>query len=85
MYTTRRRYEYKYFKKCKHLVANLIFFLGYCCIIYMQCTDANSFTINPGTGGNDMWTMGKIQSNCAEDYIGIEGCIDFFKFKNVYE
>lgn len=45
---------------------------GYCCIIYMQCTDANSFTINPGTGGNDMWTMGKIQSNCAEDYIGIE-------------
>ena len=44
----------------------------------MQCTDANSFTINPGTGGNDMWTMGKIQSNCAEDYIGIEGYIEFF-------
>ena len=54
------------------------FFLGYCCIIYMQCTDANSFTINPGTGGNDMWTMGKIQSNCAEDYIWIEGCILIF-------
>ena len=58
--------------------SDFFFFLGYCCIIYMQCTDANSFTINPGTGGNDMWTMGKIQSNCAEDYIGIEGCIDFF-------
>ena len=58
--------------------SDFFFFLGYCCIIYMQCTDTNSFTINPGIGGSATWTMAKIQSNCDEDYIGIEGCIDFF-------
>ena len=41
----------------------------------MQCSDANSFTINPGTGGSATWAKGKIGSNCAEDYIGIEGKI----------
>ena len=39
----------------------------------MQCTDANSFTITPGVGGSATWAMAKIGSNCAEDYIGIEG------------
>ena len=47
----------------------------------MQCSDANSFTIGPGTGGSATWAKGKIGSNCAEDYIGIEGKI-INKLKN---
>ena len=45
-------------------------FVGYCCIIYMQCA-ADSFRINTSTDA----AFGKAQigSQCPEDYIGIEG------------
>ena len=50
-----------------------LFFSGYCCIIYMQCS-STSFRINPGSpGGSATWATSNIGSNCSEDYIGIEG------------
>ena len=44
--------------------------LGYCCIIYMQCS-TSAFRINTSTQA--AYTQAQIGSNCPEDYIGIEG------------
>ena len=54
---------------------NIFTFLGYCCIIYMQCSTA-AFRINTSTAAG--YTKAQIGSNCPEDYIGIEGVENIF-------
>ena len=50
-------------------------FLGYCCIIYMQCS-TSAFRIHTSTQA--AYTKSQIGSNCSEDYIGIEGMQNIF-------
>ena len=44
--------------------------LGYCCVIFMQCS-STEFRIN--NAGIAAFTQAKVGTNCSEDYIGIEG------------
>ena len=44
--------------------------LGYCCVLFMQCS-STTFRIN--NAGIAAFTTAKVGTNCSEDYIGIEG------------
>ena len=47
-----------------------IYIIGYCCVIFMQCS-ATSFRLN--NAGIAAYTQAMQGSDCSEDYIGIEG------------
>ena len=57
------------------MVPTIYLFIGYCCIVYLPCSDANSFAFNSATNAD--LDDSAVSNECTGDYLVLEGMKSF--------